>query len=112
MTFLLKFNKNHPKGGNGSQNDQETTVYRAIWDKGRRRSEKSLFDEKVTKSAKKWFWSEEVILEQKSDFGAKSDFFSKKSKKVKMGENGSQNDQETTIYRAIWDKWTILVEFY
>ena len=53
-----------------------------------------------------------MILEQKSDFGAKSDFFSKKSKKVKMGENGSQNDQETTVYRAIWDKWTILVESY
>ena len=53
-----------------------------------------------------------MILEQKSDFGANGDSFSKKSKKVKMGENGSQNDQETTIYRAIWDKWTILVEFY
>ena len=53
-----------------------------------------------------------MIWSKKSDFGAKSDFFSKKSKKVKMGENGSQNDQETTIYRAIWDKWTILDEFY
>ena len=68
--------------------------------------------EKLILEQKKWFWSEKVILEQKSDSGAKSDFSSKKSKKVKMGENGSQNDQETTIYRAIWDKWTILVEFY
>ena len=43
--LLLKFSKDHPKGENGSQNDQETIVYRAIWDKGRRRSKKLILDE-------------------------------------------------------------------
>ena len=60
---------------------KETTGYRRFWDKGRRRSEKLILERKSDFGAKKWFWSEKVILERKSDFGAKKWFWSKKCKK-------------------------------